>query len=246
MQQGNNVTWLSAIIDVVSEKLLNLNYIQIENIHAWVEQDEHINSVEYGRVNSLLAIQKHGEYVRHYCNQVVKSKGFHRLLNYPDDFKFDLIIYDFASCPILAGFVHKFKHPPLISLSATNIISDTMPLTGTILHPVIWQHPYFRTIGTSFLARTQNYIIHIVESNYKEMVILPRMDFIAKIYFPGMKSIKNLLQMTRIVLLNMDPVTAPVHPIYPNIIPVGGLHIVNSTKGLPEVRQQISLYKHVI
>lgn len=56
------------------------------------------------------------------CLGILNSNGLDVILNYPDNFKFDAIIYDFTCGPCLLLFVHKFKNPPLIAVSAFNLI----------------------------------------------------------------------------------------------------------------------------
>lgn len=48
----------------------------------------------------------------------MRSDAFNILNQYPDDFQFELIIYDFTGGPCLLAFMHKFKYPPLIAVTA--------------------------------------------------------------------------------------------------------------------------------
>lgn len=48
----------------------------------------------------------------------VKTNGFRELLSYPDDFHFDLVILDMTVGGCMLGFLHKFKYPPLMAVSA--------------------------------------------------------------------------------------------------------------------------------
>lgn len=51
---------------------------------------------------------------------MAKSQGFQTLLNYPDNFKFDIVIHDFTCGSFLLGFLEKFNYPPVISVTAFN------------------------------------------------------------------------------------------------------------------------------
>lgn len=64
------------------------------------------------------------------CDVTESSKGFQQIKNYPNDFHFDLIIYDntFALC--LYGLLLKFNYPPLIGISAFNNPSYTADIMG--------------------------------------------------------------------------------------------------------------------
>lgn len=66
---------------------------------------------------------------------VLQSQGLDTLLGYPSDFKFDLVIYDFIFGPCLIPFLHKFKYPPLIGVSAFNIPSIKRGLIGGHIYP---------------------------------------------------------------------------------------------------------------
>lgn len=46
------------------------------------------------------------------------SKGFDRIMSYPEDFKFDLVLYDCTCGPCLLSVLHKFHHPPIVAISA--------------------------------------------------------------------------------------------------------------------------------
>lgn len=64
------------------------------------------------------------------CEGVTNSKGLQRLLNYPSNFPFDLVIYDCTSGPCLLGFLYKFRVHRLISVSAFNSPQFTSELVG--------------------------------------------------------------------------------------------------------------------
>lgn len=95
---------------------------------------------------------------------IVESNGFRQLLNYPNDFQFDLIIYDFTPGACLLGFMHKFKNPPLVSVTAYGY--------PTILNSIIGAHQYYSYIphfylnydeNMSFTQRLYNFAVHMVE-----------------------------------------------------------------------------------
>lgn len=55
------------------------------------------------------------------CKGFFESNGFSTLMNYPDDFKFELALVDFNCGPCLLGFLHKFNYPPVVGLSAFSV-----------------------------------------------------------------------------------------------------------------------------
>lgn len=52
------------------------------------------------------------------------------MLNYPDNFKFDLVIYDYTMGPCILGFLHRFNYPPLVSVTAFNNPTYTTEIVG--------------------------------------------------------------------------------------------------------------------
>jgi hypothetical protein len=55
-------------------------------------------------------------------------------LNYPDDFVFDAVVYDFHYGPCLLPLLQRFKFPPLIAVSAFNVPSLRRGLVGGHLY----------------------------------------------------------------------------------------------------------------
>lgn len=64
------------------------------------------------------------------CEATSASEGFQQIKNYPDDFKFDLIIHDYTFAPCLLGLLAKFNYPPIIGISAFNNPSYTADIVG--------------------------------------------------------------------------------------------------------------------
>lgn len=52
---------------------------------------------------------------------VLKSQGFQTLINYPENFNFDLVIIDGTFAPPLLGFMIKFKLPPVVTLESFGV-----------------------------------------------------------------------------------------------------------------------------
>lgn len=94
----------------------------------------------------------------------IQSKGFRTLLEYPDDFRFDVIIHDFTPGPCLLGFVHKFKNPPLVAVSAYSHPSYLSAIIGDHGHPAYIPHNFIpRDDDMNILDRLYNFAIHTVE-----------------------------------------------------------------------------------
>ena len=64
------------------------------------------------------------------CTELTKNKGLSVILNYPDEFKFDLMIYDYTALPCMLGLLHKFNYPPLVGITAFCNPSSTADILG--------------------------------------------------------------------------------------------------------------------
>lgn len=82
------------------------------------------------------------EYCEQVCEGILASAGFQELLDYPDEFTVDLVMYDFTCGPCLLGFLHKFKDPPLVAATAFNNPPTSAELIGGHKQPAYV--PYYQ------------------------------------------------------------------------------------------------------
>jgi len=100
------------------------------------------------------------------CTELAKNKGFQVILNYPDDFKFDLMIYDYTMMPCMLGLLHKFNYPPLVGITAfCNPSSTADILSGDKLGLTVKPH-YMTTYDKdmNILQRLDNGFLNFFES----------------------------------------------------------------------------------
>lgn len=96
--------------------------------------------------------------------EILKTNGFQTLLNYPDDFRFDLVVNDFTAGACLLGFLHKFKYPPLLSVSAFSNPPFSNALVGG--HHYVAYVPHYNLVhrgDMNFIQRTYNLMVHLSE-----------------------------------------------------------------------------------
>lgn len=133
-RKGYNLTIVSVDIDIIT--LPNMHYIHMEKAYeALYDSTEKIDLLQMSNDNSFKAIFSTNNFCHLNCLGILNSNGLDVILNYPDDFKFDAIIYDFTCGPCLLPFVHKFKNPPLIAVSAFNNPPYTVNLIGGQKYP---------------------------------------------------------------------------------------------------------------
>lgn len=97
---------------------------------------------------------------------LAETKGFAELLDYPDDFKFDLVVYDFTMNGCLLPFLHKFSYPPLIAVSAWSIPTYTSETVGGHQQYAYVPHNSLSNNGEemNIFDRTMNMLIFTFEN----------------------------------------------------------------------------------
>lgn len=94
---------------------------------------------------------------------ILESKGFHQLLNYPND-AFDLIIHDFTGGPCVVPFVHKFKNAALTIATPYSNPPFLANILGGHAHYSYVPHivlPFDRNM--TFWQRFINFSFHLIE-----------------------------------------------------------------------------------
>lgn len=118
--QGHNVIVLSTNLDPSPPP--NVHYIHLENVYDYIYNDLELIVTAFSELNTDETVYSLSEFAMASCAGVQKSiNGLQTLLNYPNDFKFDLVKYDFTMGPCILGFLHKFNYPPLLSFTACNV-----------------------------------------------------------------------------------------------------------------------------
>lgn len=110
---GYNVTALSVDVDEVPTP--NLNYILMEGAYENMQRmflDVEPEKFQWSGV--LDGIKMVRKYFVILFDVLKKTKGFQQLMDYPSDFKFDMILYEYTGIPDILGFAHKFNYPPII------------------------------------------------------------------------------------------------------------------------------------
>lgn len=92
---------------------------------------EHIDLLEMSKESAISALFSFYDFGAFMCEGIGLSKnGMNTINNYPNDFKFDLVLHDYTCGPCLLGFLPKFKYPPLIGISAFNNPPYTVDIVG--------------------------------------------------------------------------------------------------------------------
>lgn len=162
--RGHNITLLSFSNDPKLSK--NITFIHLERGYdALYGKDEVKNDIlSRHRQRGLEAIISAYKFGSLGCIGALNSNGFQRLLDYPDDFNFDIVIYDATCGPCLLGFAHKFQSAKLIGVSPFNTPFFSTQLVGG--HKNFAYVPHFADSFTNpmdFRERLRNFLIHIFD-----------------------------------------------------------------------------------
>lgn len=97
-RKGYNLTIVSVDIDKIT--LPNMHYIHMEKVYDYLYNGtEKVDLIKNSNENSLEAIFFINDFCHLNCLGILNSNELDVFLNYPDDFKFDAVIYDFTCGP---------------------------------------------------------------------------------------------------------------------------------------------------
>lgn len=234
--------WNNAIVTELAKRGHNLTVISLANdkkpppgVHHILIEDYEENNKDFVKDivasedpesfwSQLLLLQHHAT---EYCEISTTTNGFKTLLNYPNDFKVDLILHDYTGGPCFLPFVHKFKYPPLIGVTTYSHPSFTNQIIGGHqYYGYIPIHALFYDDNMNFWQRFQNFVLHMVEYGYRQKIVLPTVNEIVRDRFGAdIPPVEDIERKTALVFVNTNPTMDFAAPLPENVIPVGGLHI---------------------
>lgn len=157
--KGHNLTILSPDID--EKPAPGIHYIWAEKVYSTLYSAFDLMEVTT-EANSFESILTHYEWIYTSCQGFYQSKGFQTLLNYPDDFKFDLVLVDYTSEPCLVGFLKKFNYPVTVGMSAYSIPHYTYNFIGGHRQFSYVQHYEAQYDGNmNFVQRLHNFMLYM-------------------------------------------------------------------------------------
>lgn len=228
---GHNVTILSVDLPSPNEKIPpNVHYIHLEKGYAVYKADNiKLNITEFIIASNFKELDLFYDAVVSIAELVFASEGLQTLLNYPDGFKFDLVLHDYTMGPFLLGFLPKFNYPPVIGLSALHNPPITADFMSNHYFPAYIPHHLteFKT-EMNFWERLENTLVYIYEFVKRRFIVSPKLDELACKYFgKDIPNIDELGRRTTLSLVNSHPATNYVESLPPNIIEVGGMQITD-------------------
>lgn len=235
---GYNVTSLSC--KLMKNPPPNLHTYFIDNVyHEPVEGEEDVNFLELTSMTPLEIIIFFTKYTAVYEDIFLESSGFKAIWNFPKDFKFDMIIYDYIGGYSLLSLADRFPEAKLIGASAYPAIEFTNVVTGAPGTPSFLPNMYMYDVEETFASRLESFFIHAVNHLVLKFSWFPTADAALERHNVSTKrSIREIYDSTVIQLTNYHPVLDFVSPIMPGVIPVGGLQI-EKPQPLPAELEQV-------
>jgi glucuronosyltransferase len=121
----------------------NLHYVFIKGVYKTMYEKYNYDLNEVARRNNLDKLRSSmigAEWGVMCCRVLLENfDELEGILNYPSDFKFDLIVYDFTFSFCLLPLAHKFKNAPMVGVSPFNPPFTTFFIGGH-KHPAYVPH----------------------------------------------------------------------------------------------------------
>lgn len=160
--RGHNVTVISTNFDPNPPE--NVTYIHLEGVYDFMYKDEKLDLISFGYMDPLEAIEPMYSFSTLACKGIQRASGLQTLLNYPENFQFDLIIYDYTLGPCLLGFMHRFGYPAVVGVTSFNNPPFTPNIVGG--HIQFSYQPYFTSKFSNkmtFWERLYNLYLYAVD-----------------------------------------------------------------------------------
>lgn len=168
---GHNVTFIST--DKPKGEVKNLHYIVLEESYENLDKimaskGDDFNIMDYAKESEsskFNAARVLSDYASLSCDAMLTSKnGIEKILSYPNNFKFDIVINDFTCGPCVLPIIKKFNFPSLVGVSAFLNPPYTHFLIGGNKYPAYIPHYLldFKPPMT-FSQRFYNFLIYLIE-----------------------------------------------------------------------------------
>lgn len=194
--------------------------------------------IEYSGTNPMFSVILGSFYFTRSTELILQSRGVQTLLDYPKDFKFDLVLRDWLISPALNGFLHRFNYPPTIAITAYGSIYSTIKNAGSPTSVITTNMNVQYMDFYSFKSRVFNYFLITFELLVNYFITNPKHNQLGRKVFPDAPDLTELDSIAEIVFINNHPAIDTPEPIMPSVIPVGGLQLTEPKK-LPEVLENI-------
>lgn len=231
--RGNNLT----ILTVEAERsTANMHFIHMEDVyqsiydHFIAKEDsgqQPSSNTQFISGSAFSSIVDMYSFYSFVDTKLIETQGVQQLLEYPPDFRFDLIIHDFTQAQVLLGFVDRFRYPPLVSISPFGMPAYTGAVSGTINFASYIPHVVgIYSNRMTFVERTKNTFYFLFDWFYRSYIYMVNENRKArKLFGSHLPKLQTIEARTALVLVNIDFSIDYPQLLPPNVIPVGGLQV---------------------
>lgn len=237
VREGHNVTSLSSYVEATADVPENLHYLYLEEVASALYGGDN-DCLGMNQMNLWQFFHAFMDYFEVNERAARESKGFQRLLDYPRDFPFDLIIIDILATPGVYIFVDKFPNAPVITASGSPVPFAANRLSGVPNSFSFIPHELINTPMEGWLDRLTSFLVYVADELYHKFKFLPAVEEELKRLLPGMRPLPELMRLPKLHLVNYNPLIDDAQPMMPNAVAVGGLQI-EEPKALPDNFQNI-------
>ncbi|KAK7865281.1 hypothetical protein R5R35_012577 [Gryllus longicercus] len=237
--RGHNLTVLSPT--PLKPPRANVTDIVIEGSLEYTDADTDYHALT--QISTLEWIRTTMEWYANSCNYSLSTKGVRQLFDYPDDFRFDLIVIEGSGGECLLGFVEKFGRPPVVAINGFGNPQWLNWNVGNPDHPAYVSHSQLTLRWPfSFTDKLKNVLMYLATLYHYYVEFLPANDRMLHTYFAGAVAsraapVAETLANVSVVLVNAHHSLDGARPFVPALVPIAGIHI-KQPKPLPKDLQQ--------
>ncbi|KRT79304.1 glucuronosyltransferase, partial [Oryctes borbonicus] len=234
-KRGHEVTLLAPYRE--KEPIKNLRTLLLTGfVEEWNKIKENMNMFNRINLPTILTLVQLGGMGATLVDQTLGHEVVQNLLNSNETF--DAVILEHFISDGLRAIAYHFGAVP-ISFSAVPAGTWSNHLVGNVDLPSYATEFLLKSpIHTDFCKRVHNMLLYIMQKLYLYFVFYPKQNQIMHKYFPDFPHIYDLTYNTSLVLLSSDASFSEPVPKLPNMIEIGGFHVLPPKK-LPEDIQKI-------
>lgn len=224
-ERGHNITAVSPDVEASTH---NFTYYHLEKVYeSFYNGTAEINFFEIGQKSFIEAYLEFSVWSDDACAGCLSSKGYQQLLDFPDDFKFDLIVYDFTMSQCLLALVHKFNYPPMLSVTPFLFTGKFAQLSGSLTFPAFLPSPDSAlSQRLTFFERVVTTLQNVFEIVFDKYYITGKSNKRVSELHPGLPHIDDIeKKATKMIMVNTQPISDYKQPVFSNVKLVGGIQI---------------------
>lgn len=199
-----------------------------ENLHAITMADPYFGTeIDFLAMSTMTPWDKFRfttEYSAETDKVFMESEYLKLLMDYPKEFKFDLIIFDYLGPMAVLVLADRYPSAKVIATCALPTIEFSDRLTHAPYYPAFIPNALMDEVGESFLERLESFLLYMY-NHYHWWKYYPELDQMINRHYKVHRKIQEIQSTIALILPNWHPLMGDVTPTLPSVIPVGGLQI---------------------